>query len=74
MITTFTIVGGLLLCALLAWWPWIYVRDADGFGRWRWKGNRSLRVFWKIWRSLENEPRTTDWHPGWRRRLRTAWI
>jgi hypothetical protein len=62
--------------ALLAYCVYLdlpaYYFDAD-MRRWRCKPNRSWRVFWKIWRSLENEPRTTDWHLGWRRRLLTAW-
>jgi len=61
------IVIGVLV--LLAWWPWRYVRDADGFGRWRWRANRSLRVFWIIWRSLYDQPCAVSW----RRRLRVAW-
>ena len=37
-----------------------YYFDAD-MHRWRCKPNRSWRVFWKIWRSLHDQPCAVSW-------------
>ena len=61
MIIVITIVGGWLFYVLLAARPFEYLRDADGFGRWRWRTNCSLPVLWKIWRPLHDQPCAVSW-------------